>query len=234
MLATTIITTRTTIAAMAMASTFSTFSTFSSAAIGAQAAPTAVNAPTLAAHRSIEPSDAWLNGITASHKQFFDMSTPNGGAPLIHVMNYYDTYNKTYKVKDADIDAVLTFYGSTTLYAVNDAAWAKYKLGEMLEATDPSTGKAVVRNPWRNAPVIFGMPMAPASIETLAKRGVTFILCNNALEFFANMIATKLGVAPSIVYNDLKSSILPEVQLVPGMVIAVEQAARAGLSYHKQ
>ncbi len=51
----------------------------------------------------------------------------------MHVMNYYDTYNKAFNVKDADIDAVLTFYGSTTFYGLNDAAWAKYKLGEFLE-----------------------------------------------------------------------------------------------------
>jgi hypothetical protein len=36
------------------------------------------------------------------------------------------------------------------------------------------------------------------------------------------------------VYEDLKANILPGVELVPAMVIAVEQAARAGLSYHRQ
>ena len=51
-------------------------------------------------------------------------------------MNYYDTYNKAFNVKDADIDAVLTFYGATTFYGLNDAAWAKYQLGEFLETND--------------------------------------------------------------------------------------------------
>jgi hypothetical protein len=32
----------------------------------------------------------------------------------------------------------------------------------------------------------------------------------------------------------MKANILPEVDLVPGMVVAVEQAQRAGLSYHRQ
>jgi len=36
------------------------------------------------------------------------------------------------------------------------------------------------------------------------------------------------------VYEDLKANILPGIDLVPGMVIAVEQAQRAGLSYHRQ
>ena len=35
-------------------------------------------------------------------------------------------------------------------------------------------------------------------------------------------------------YEVLRANILPDVQLVPGMVVAVEQAQRAGLSYHRQ
>src|SRR5512144_2942708 len=81
----------------------------------------------------IEPSNRWLDGLKAKHRQFFDTPAPNGGVPLVHVMNYYDTYNKAFGVKDSDINAVLTFYGSTTFYGLNDAAWAKYQLGEFLE-----------------------------------------------------------------------------------------------------
>jgi intracellular sulfur oxidation DsrE/DsrF family protein len=32
----------------------------------------------------------------------------------------------------------------------------------------------------------------------------------------------------------MNANILPGVELVPGMVIAVEQAQRAGLAYHRQ
>jgi hypothetical protein len=180
------------------------------------------------------PSDKWLKGLTATHRQLFDAPTPGGGIPLVHVMNYYDTYNKAYNVKDADIDAVLTFYGATTFYGLNDAAWAKYRLGEFLETNDPATGKPAVANPWRAAPVVLGMTLAPASIESLHKRGATFILCNNALQIFSGMLAAKRGLDATVVYNDLKANILPNVELVPGMVIAIEQAQRAGLSYHRQ
>ena len=84
----------------------------------------------------IEPSNRWLEGLKAKHKQFFDAPAPNGGLPLVHVMNYYDTYNKAFNVKDADIDAVLTFYGSTTFYGLNDAMWSKYRIGEFLGLKD--------------------------------------------------------------------------------------------------
>ena len=174
-----------------------------------------------------EPSNKWLDGLTSKHKQFFDAPTANGGVPLVHVMNYYDTYNKAFNVKDADIDAVLTFYG------LNDAAWAKYRIGEFLETND-ATGKPATANPWRAAPVVLGMTLPQASLESLHKRGATLILCNNALTIFSALLAQKRGLDPNAVYQDMKANILPEVDLVPGMVIAVEQAQRAGLSYHRQ
>ena len=180
-----------------------------------------------------EPSNRWLKGLKAKHKQLFDSPAPAGGIPLVHVMNYYDTYNKAFGVKDADIDAVLTFYGATTFYGLNDAAWSKYALGEFLDVKDES-GKPTAANPWRSAPVVLGMTLAPASIEALQKRGATMILCNNALQIFSGLLAQKRGLDAKVVYEDLKSNILPGVELIPGMVVAVEQAAKAGLSYHRQ
>ena len=182
---------------------------------------------------SIEPSDNWLKGLKAKHKQFFDNPTPNGGIALVHVMNYYDTYNKAYSVKATDINAVLTFYGGTTLYALNDSAWAKYRLGEFLDAKDPS-GNFATANPWRSAPVVLGLTIPGASIESLEKRGATLIVCNNALQIFAGILAQKRGLDAQAVYQDFKASIIPGIELVPGMVIAVEQAQRAGLTYHRQ
>jgi hypothetical protein len=212
------------------------------AAIAATAAVTARVAalyakPTAnsATHSSgVEPSNRWLDGLKARHKQFFDTPAPNGGVPLVHVMNYYDTYNQAFGVKDNDVDAVLTFYGATTFYGLNDAAWAKYRLGEFLETNDPTTGKPATANPWRASPVVLGLTLPQASLESLHKRGATLILCNNALTIFSGLLAQKRGLDAKVVYEDLKADILPGVDLVPGMVVAVEQAQRAGLSYHRQ
>ena len=182
----------------------------------------------------IEPSNAWLGKLKGKHRQFFDNPSVNGGVALVHVMNYYDTYNKAFGAKDADIKAVLTFYGATTFFALNDAVWAKYKLGEFLGENDPATSKPATANPWRSAPVVLGLTLPGASIESLSKRGATLILCNNALQIFSGLLAQKRGLDPAAVYQDLKANILPGVELVPGMVVAIEQAARAGLSYHRQ
>jgi len=221
--------------AMILSIAIAASATLAAARVGIAATePTTSGMKAPAAHAGpIEPSNRWLEGLKAKHKQFFDAPAPNGGIPLVHVMNYYDTYNKAFNVKDADIDAVLTFYGATTFYGVNDAAWAKYQIGEFLETND-ATGKPATANPWRAEPHILGMTLPQASIESLHKRGATFILCNNALTIFSAMLAQKRGLDANAVYQDLKANILPEVELVPGMVVAVEQAQRAGLSYHRQ
>lgn len=176
----------------------------------------------------------WLKDVTAPHRQIFDAPQAETGIALVHVMNYYDTYNTAFGVKDADIDAVLTFYGGSTFYGVNDAMWAKYQIGDFIGAKDPDTGLPATRNLWRTKPVVLGLSLPQASIESLHARGTTMIVCNNALQIFSGLLAAKRGLRAEVVYEDLKANLLPQMQLVPAMVIAIEQATRAGLTYHRQ
>lgn len=178
--------------------------------------------------------DSWLKSVKGTHRQLFDAPEPAGGIPLVHVMNYYDTYNKAFGVTDSDIGGVLTFYGSTTLYALNDAMWSKYRLGEFLKTNDATTGTPALSNPWRTAPFALGMTIPRASVESLQKRGATFIACNNALTLFAGFVAKARGATPEAVIADFKANILPGVTVVPGMVVAIEQAQKRGVTYHRQ
>jgi hypothetical protein len=200
-------------------------------ALVATTAATLARPARLDAHAAA-PADSWLKR-KAKHRQLFDSPASGGGIPLVHIMNYYDTWNKAYGVPDKDINAVGTFYGATTFFGVSDAMWAKYRIGEFLSEKDGTAAPATA-NPWREAPVILGMEIRPASIEALQKRGTTFILCNNALGIFSGLLAKARGLEPDAVYADLKANILPGVELIPGMVVAIEQAHAAGLSYHRQ
>ncbi len=182
---------------------------------------------------AVTADTTWLASVKAKHRQLFDAPAPGGGIPLIHVMNYYDTYNSVFGVTDKDIDGVLTFYGSTTFFGLDDSMWAKYKLGEFLNEKD-GKGTPFTSNPWRTSPTIIGQSMPAASVESLQKRGATFILCNNALGIFAGMVAQQRGLQAGAVLADMKAHILPGVRLVPAMVIAIEQAQEAGIAYHRQ
>lgn len=181
-----------------------------------------------------EFADNWLKRLNGQHRQLFDSPAPAGGIPLVHIMNFLDTYNTAYKVPDAKLNAVGTFYGTTTFHGLNDAMWTKYRITDFLKGIGVDAGAGASANPWRTAPTILGMSLAPASVEALQRRGARFIVCNNALSIFANLLAQSQGLDGKAVYADMKANILPGVELVPAMVIAIEQAHRAGLAYHRQ
>lgn len=191
-------------------------------------------APAEAGAAPSEFQDNWLKNLNVSHKMLFDSPQPDGGIGLIHMMNYYDTYNSAYGVKDEDIRGVLTFYGMTTFHALNDEMWAKYRIGEFVNAEDPATKAPAVANPWRAQPVILGMTIPAASVESLQKRGAMFIVCNNALTILSGMLAQQRGLDGKAVYEDMKANLMPGVELVPAMVVALEQAHRAGMAYQRQ
>lgn len=177
--------------------------------------------------------DRWLQGLRGTHRTLFDMPAIADGLPMVHILNYINTYNTAYSVADRDISTVGTFYGQTTLLAANDAMWAKYRLGELLDQKDPQ-GNHWTRNPWRTEVRALGMAIAPASIEALQRRGTLFIACNNALNFWYGQVATARQLEAPAVGADIGRNLLPGVVVVPAMVIAIEKAQGAGLAYNRQ
>lgn len=182
-----------------------------------------------------DPSDhdKWLDGLNGKYRQLFDSPTAADNLPPVHILNYLNTYNSAYGVKDQEINAVGTFYGSVTLYGVNDAMWTKYRIGEFLKLND-AMGQPLARSPWRTEVHALGMVIPAASVEALQKRGVVFLLCNNALTIFSDFLAKARGLEAKAVYEDLKANLLPDVVLVPAMVIAIEKAQGKGLAYRRE
>ena len=205
------------------------------AAAGVSSVPQALQAEPNAANA---PGDEWLDKMKGKHRQFFDAPGHADGLPLVHVLNYYNTLNAAYSVKDSDISTAMTLYGapaSTTLFAFNDATWAKYGLGSILKFNDHKTGQPATRNVWRADPQIAGLMVAPpASIEALQKRGCIFLLCNNALNIWAGIVAQANKAETPAVLADLQAHMLPGVILVPGMVVSIQQAQDKGIAYNRQ
>lgn len=191
-------------------------------------------APVHAAPAPAKPPDQWLTKLNVRHKMLFDSSEASGGVGLAHLQNYYETYNQSYGVPDADIRGVFTFYGATTAYGLNDAMWAKYRMGEFLSTEDPFTGSPALANPWRANLMYRGRPFPEASIEALQKRGAIFLLCDYALVNHAGRLARTNSLDAKGVYDELKANVLHGVEVVPSMIVSIEQAHRAGLAYQRK
>jgi hypothetical protein len=198
------------------------------------AATSTQGAPSAPAVTHETPADLWLGKLGVRYKMLFDSPDPNGGVGLAHMHNFYETYNQSYGVPDSDIRGVFTFYGGTTLYGLNDAMWDSYRLGELLSAEDPRTGGPSLVNPWRETLRYRGQLLPGAGVEPLQRRGAIFLVCDFALGVFAARLAQANGLDAKAVHEELRKNVLPGVEIVPSVVVSIEQAHRAGLAYQRK
>jgi hypothetical protein len=190
------------------------------------------------------PNDAWLEKMTGRHRCLFDFPLAGAGLPLIHMYNYINTYKSAYGEAAASVNAIGTFYGApgapaSIPLAWNDAMWAKYKIGEMLQLIDPVTKAPTRRNmffrPRAGDPVLFNGAMAVAGIESLQKMGATFLMCNNAfIAWMSFLSGSGTKGNPAVIDRDIRANLIPGVITVPAMVIAIEKAQGKGIAYNRQ
>jgi intracellular sulfur oxidation DsrE/DsrF family protein len=197
--------------------------------------------------------DDWIKEVKGTHRCLFDFPQHKNGMPLLHILNYLNTYSAAYKIAPGQAGAVGTFYGlgpqSSIPFAFNDAMWAKYQLGEYTALKDAS-GTAYTRNVFHRptkddlhllmqaiqSPTIpaLGEALPALGIESLQKMGTKFLLCANAFGGWCmELDARGKGKAPEI-QKELQANLLPGVTIVPAMVIAIEQAQAAGIRYNRQ
>jgi hypothetical protein len=198
-------------------------------------------------------NDDWINEVKGTHRCLFDFPQHKNGFPLLHILNYLNTYATAYKVGPGQAGAVGTFYGmgsqSSIPLAFNDAMWAKYQLGDYTALKD-AAGKGYTRNvfyrPTKDdlhllmqalqTPTIPALAeaMPGIGIDSLQKMGTKFLLCANAFGGWClELEARGKGKAPEI-QKELGANLLPGVTIVPAMVIAIEKAQAAGIKYNRQ
>src|ERR1051325_6902304 len=85
-------------------------------------------------------ADAWIREVKGTHRCLFDFPQHKNGAPLLHILNYLNTYNEAYKAAPGSVGAVGTLYSIGTQSSIalgfNDAMWTKYGLGDYLGLKD--------------------------------------------------------------------------------------------------
>ena len=197
--------------------------------------------------------DDWIKEVKGTHRCLFDFPQHKNGFPLLHILNYLNTYSAAYKVPAGQAGAVGTFYGmgtqSSIPFAFNDAMWAKYQLGDYTGLKD-AAGKAYTRNAFYRPTKddlhllmqALGTPTIPAladampglGIENLQKMGTKFLLCQNAFDGWCLELEARGKGKMQDIQKELRANILPGVTIVPAMVIAIEKAQAAGIRYNRQ
>jgi hypothetical protein len=198
-------------------------------------------------------SDGWLKEVKGTHRCLFDFPQHKNGYAQLHIFNYINTYATAYQAAPGQVGAIGTFYSvgaqASIPLAFNDAVWSKYELGAYLGLKDAS-GKAYTRNVF-NRPTpndlhllmqAVNLPMIPAladampaiGIESLQKMGTKFILCANALGIWSLELEARGKGKAQEIEKELRANTLPGVTIVPAMVVAIQQAQSAGISYNRQ
>ena len=169
------------------------------------------------------PDEAWLEGLTGKHRQYFDVAAA-GPTGFARVANFLDVYGEAYALKDSDLNAVFGAHGSATSMLLNDAMWSRFELGRRIAVDDPATRAPARRNPFAAGAL---------SVARLQERGVRFIVCMRSIRRLSGELAGAgaPGATAEQVRGQLLGNLLPGVTAVPAAIVATNRAQEAGLTY---
>lgn len=193
------------------------------AAIGAALGGTLAFPSRLAAApiAEVHPADAWLAAMKGKHKNIYDCTTaeaaPNG---LFYARNFYVANTADpYKYADADLNIIVSFRHFATMFGFNDAMWAKYELGEMINVKE--NGGIAKKNPQTQ--------MA----SDLSKRGTVVAVCGLATKFFAGQLASKGKGSADAIEAELKANlVVSTARVVAAGVVVTNRAQENGFTYN--
>lgn len=184
--------------------------------------------------QDLHTEDAWLKSLKGKHKMVFDVPHANEMLPFAWPRVFLMTNEATGTVEKMN-NAVVVLRHSAIPYALNDAMWAKYKLGETFKIDDPLTQSAAIRNPF-NKPkkgdfTVPGIGPVAIGINELQDSGVIFCVCNVALTVNSAVVAQKMQMDASTIKNEWTAGLLPGIKVVPSGVWAVGRAQENGFAY---
>lgn len=168
--------------------------------------------------------DSWMTRIKGKHRQLFDAMEVNSGFPLAMTYLWMQTNHDAYNMKMNELSAVVVLRHAAVIMAMNDTIWAKYKIGEVNNITDPLTGKPAERNIFAAAKGFPLPPLPDAAIEKLRDAGAIFCACNVAMSVNSGNLGEKIGVAKDVAMQEWIAGLLPGVTRVPSGVLAVGKA----------
>lgn len=170
----------------------------------------------------------WLDQLGGVHRQVFDIGPVQFG--LLHVVkNWLNGFNEVYGLRDDQLTAVVGLASRGFPANASDVLWERYPIGEQWEITDPATGKPARRSVFANVPA--DSPAFGESVPELARRGVIFWQCNNALHGVAARLAGAVGKPPTEVYQDLRANLWPHVKVVPAHTMLIGLCQERGCTY---
>jgi hypothetical protein len=203
------------------------------AAVAAFVLPKTAKAQTPAAR--FQPArheqDAWLNAVPGKHRTFIDCATASGaGEGMLYANNLYVANKNGYQLNESDVAVVVCLRHFGTVFAYNDAIWAKYgkAMSDLVQFTDPKTKQAPTSNLLNASGYGTALSNLGTTIDSVVKRGTQFAVCDMATTFISGQVAAAVKANPQDLYKEFVANLIPNSHLVAAGVVAVNRSQEYG------
>jgi hypothetical protein len=198
------------------------------AAVSLTSTRVAAQAPARRFQPARHSQDEWLDAVPGKHRTFIDCaSVASAGAAMMYANNLYVANAKGYQLKEADVAIVVCLRHFATVFAFNDAIWAKYgqALSDAVSYVDSKTKQAPTKN-LLDDPAYSQIPSS--TISSVVKRGTQFAVCDMATNMLAGMVASSTKGVQEAVYTEFVRNLIPNSHLAAAGVVAVNRAQEYG------
>jgi hypothetical protein len=175
--------------------------------------------------------DDWMDKLAGKHRLVFDTTTPAGfGAAVAYANNFLTASKDGYGLTDQDHGIIIVARHFATVYAYNDAMWAKYgkAMPPFVVIDDPKTKQRPTFNLYNVGTYGLDLPNLGTTIPDVVKRGVNFAVCQLATRFFAGPLAQATGGNADAVYNELVANLVSNSHMAAAGIVAVNRAQEHG------
>jgi intracellular sulfur oxidation DsrE/DsrF family protein len=193
--------------------------------ISSVVAPFKSQAEILDHSNNVNDAEKWFRQVKGKHKMVFDVTKHHDGAAISWALTLMDTYNDM-GTPDKDLCFVIVLRAGGTPLAFADPLWSKYEFGKRIEMKDPETKEFALKNLFAKCKT-----EDDDCIELFQKRGGLVCVCNHAMNGMSDGIATQLKLKKEDVLKEFINNLLPEIQLVPAGIWAVNRAQESGCSF---
>lgn len=186
-------------------------------AVGASIGLGAARAEAMPTRADDEP---WMKRLIGKQRVLFHSHLATDGQAISWARTFLDTQKNTYGLTDADSSVVVGLNGRAIGLLFNDALWAKYPIAQTLAMSGSQN------------------PNGPAGGDLVAQligRGVIMLVCQNSLRASGARFlpeAQRGDAALRAAFADeARANLLPRVEVVPAMVVTLQQAQDRGCRY---
>jgi len=173
----------------------------------------------------VDDGPSWPGKLEGRHRQVVDAYETNSGFPLAFAYTFLLPNN----APGAATAVVVLRHGAFPI-ALNNAMWAKYKIGESMKIDDPETKAPAVKNPFLN-PKAGVLPVDDMALDRLLASGTVFGACNVALVVLSKKYAGNAGVTADEAAKEWAANLVPGITLIPSGTWGVNRAQEAGCTY---